>query len=400
MATIIPNSKNGKIVSYKIRVFLGRDEFGKQICKNKTWYPPPELSPKKAEKAVEKAAAEWERSVKAEYKKDLADPSRVRTREIEKQRTEFKDFVENTWFPIRIDNGEHKVKTIAFYKDTTRNIVAYFKRKYLQSITSTEIQKYLIYLRKEQEYSDTYVHHHYRTLGMIFRFAVEQEFLLKNPMDKVPAPKREKKKVDSMTEDQAKVFLQKLADYPLDFRCMMVLMLQTGLRRGEVLGLQWGDFDEQNRFISINRNVVYTKESGIFVTSPKTVASNRVVAISAELCRLLKLYREEFSKGYPNTVLTSAFLFHGKKGAFTPKSPSSVTQREKRFMKACGLPDYSPHDLRHTCATLMLQNNVDIKCVQEILGHSNAATTLNLYIGSDIERNKAATDLFAAAMGM
>ena len=69
-------------------------------------------------------------------------------------------------------------------------------------------------------------------------------------------------------------------------------------------------------------------------------------------------------------------------------------------MKANGLPDMSPHDLRHSCATLLLDNGADIKSVQEILGHTNASTTLNYYVRSDIGRMKAATDKFANAFGL
>ena len=72
----------------------------------------------------------------------------------------------------------------------------------------------------------------------------------------------------------------------------------------------------------------------------------------------------------------------------------------KKFMKKIGLPDMSPHDLRHTCGSLLIQGGADIKSVQEILGHTNASTTLNFYVRSDIGRMKAATDKFANAFGL
>ena len=93
-------------------------------------------------------------------------------------------------------------------------------------------------------------------------------------------------------------------------------------------------------------------------------------------------------------------MFPGKTGLFAPRDPNSVTKRVKRFMKLSGFPDLSPHDLRHSCATLLLSQGADIKSVQEILGHADASTTLNFYVKSDIRQMKAATEKYAAAFNL
>ena len=138
--------KDGKIFSYRFRAYVGRDENNKQIFRTTTWTVPEELVPSKAERAAHKAAAQWEESARAEYKRDLLDPERVKAREIERTRTSFSSFVLNDWFPICIDNGEHKPKTVSFYNDTVKNLVAYFGRTLLQKITAISIQKLIIYL--------------------------------------------------------------------------------------------------------------------------------------------------------------------------------------------------------------------------------------------------------------
>ena len=100
------------------------------------------------------------------------------------------------------------------------------------------------------------------------------------------------------------------------------------------------------------------------------------------------------------TDLTEAFIFSNAEDIYTPRTPDSLTRHLKRFMTKHDLPDLSPHDLRHTCATLLLANGADIKSVQDILGHADASTTLNFYVKSDLEGMKTATNKFASAFGL
>ena len=400
MAAITPKKKNGKIISYKFRACIGRDEAGKQIFRCTTWKVPLDHSPSKAEKAASRAAETWEKEVRAEYEKDIRDPERVRAREISRSKTEFSDFVLNEWFPICIENGEHKSKTIAFYNDTTKNIVAHFNGYILQKISSTDIQKFIIQLRTERSYTSQYLHHHYRTLNMIFSFAMKQELILKNPMDKVDKPKLQKHKVDALSAEEARMFFNALNDCPLDFRCLLYLMITTGMRRGECIGLQWRDVDNNRSIINIERNVTYTTKSGIIVSTPKTLASIRVVPAMTSTLSLLQQLKTLQQNSYPDVFSEDAFIFPGDASIFTPRDPNAVTRRVKRFMKSHGLPDISPHDLRHSCATLLLENGADIKSVQEILGHTNASTTLNFYVRSNLQQMKTATDKFAAAFDL
>ena len=94
------------------------------------------------------------------------------------------------------------------------------------------------------------------------------------------------------------------------------------------------------------------------------------------------------------------FLFPSITDNTKPRDPNSITRRVKRFMKANNLPDLSPHDLRHSCATLLLSNGADIKSVQDILGHTDASTTLNFYVRSDLQNMKNATEKFGQAFGL
>lgn len=402
MANITPNIKDGKTISYKFKCCLGREENGKQIFRCMTWKVPNELPPSRMQKAAERAAAEWEKAIRNEYEQDKQNPERIKEREILRTKTEFSNFVLQTWFPLCVCNGEHKPTTIDFYRHISNKIANYFKGELLQQITALQIQKYMVYLRTEyrtkqnKPISDKTIRHLYCVLTLIFSFAMEQELIAKNPMEKVECPKLAKKQIDAFSQEQAKEFLTLLDSCPLDFRCMLSLLITTGIRRGELMGLQWQDIDFNALTISIQRNVTYTPKSGVVVDTPKTENSIRVIPIIASVAGLLHQYQCELGK----QISKDCFLFPNEKGAKLPRDPNAVTRRVKRFMKNNGFPDLSPHDLRHSCATLLLNSGADIKSVQEILGHANASTTLNFYVKSDIRQMKAAANKFAQAFGL
>ena len=122
MASVSQNKINGKVISYKFKACVGRDEFGKQIFRCTTWKIPDNMIPSKAEKAAHKAAAEWELKVRSEYEMDLQNPERLKERMTANRRTDFADFILNTWFPICICDGQHKPTTIAFNRHISNSI--------------------------------------------------------------------------------------------------------------------------------------------------------------------------------------------------------------------------------------------------------------------------------------
>ena len=408
MATISENKKNGKTVSYRFIVCLGRDTQKKQIRRFKTWTPPKGLSPAKARKVAEKEADAWEQEVKADYQKEqeVIVNGQTYTLPPEKRRDDFALFVTDTWLPLQVRGGNNKPATVTFYKNNAKMIVDYFKGAVLQNITSMDIQKYLVYLRTDYKskfgtpLSPKTTHHLYATLNLIFSYAEKQEMIAKNPMHKVDAPKKQKKPVDALTQEQAARFFSLLPDLPLDFHCMLLLFTTTGVRRSECVGLKWKDLDEKACSLHIERGGSYTPESGTIITTPKTATSVRTIPLMPHTLRLLQQLRQETQQSNPHSFLKEAFIFPGDKDPFSPRDPNAITRRVKRFMKNNGLPDFSPHDLRHSCATLLLSQGADIKSVQQILGHADASTTLNFYVKADLQQMRNATEKYAAAFNL
>ena len=136
------------------------------------------------------------------------------------------------------------------------------------------------------------------------------------------------------------------------------------------------------------------------MSTPKTSSSIRDVPLMAGTVDVVEAYREQYKREHPSTIIKDAYLFHRSDDIFRPIDPNAITRRVKRFMKNNGLPDLSPHDLRHSCATLLLAQGADVKSVQQILGHSDASTTLNFYVKADLQQMRTATDKMADAFGL
>ena len=148
---------------------------------------------------------------------------------------------------------------------------------------------------------------------------------------------------------------------------MYYIELATGLRRGELLGLKWSDIDFANRVIRVQRQVA--RISGEIVEAPlKTKNSYRNISISEDTVEVLKAQREKTN---------SEYVFPSPNGGLI--SPDSVNHMLQRVLERAGLPKVRFHDLRHTFATIALQNGVDIKTVSGMLGHYSAGFTLDTY---------------------
>ena len=217
-------------------------------------------------------------------------------------------------------------------------------------------------------------------------FAVAQKIIPENPCKPVALPKVEHKEMQTIPAEQLQAFLQEAK--ATGVYEMYYIELATGLRRGELLGLKWTDIDWNNGIIKVKRQVA--RVDGQIVETPlKTKNSYRTVTVSQQAIEVLKQQKEKTNDEY---------VFPSPNGG--PISPDSVNNMLKRVLARAGIPKVRFHDLRHTFATIALQNGVDIKTVSGMLGHFSAGFTLDTYAHVTTAAQKEAADTIGNVLGV
>ena len=298
-------------------------------------------------------------------------------------------------------------KTYERYKGMLNTrIIPYFGHFKLSNIKPTHIMSFYDYLSKDHQLkrcknnngktvmkglsSKTILEHH-RLLHAMLQNAVYWQILPYNPADRVKPPKHQRPQIKYYDDIQCKQLLEALENEEIKFQTIITLTLFTGMRRGEVLGLEWSDIDFDNGFVHITKASQYTSEKGIFVKNPKTQSSIREVGIPDIVINMLKKYKtwyEAEKEKCGNLWINSNRLFVTWNGS--PMHPDTVTDWFRSFIEKNNLPKITFHGLRHTNATLLISKNVDVAVVASRLGHAQITTTLNFYVHPVQSHNKEA----------
>ncbi len=206
----------------------------------------------------------------------------------------------------------------------------------------------------------------HQVISSAMDFARAQKLIVVNPTDGCALPKLEHREMKTLPVEQLTSFLREAKESGV-FE-MYYIELATGLRRGELLGLKWEDLDLEQGTLRVQRQV--SRINGKVMEAPlKTKNSYRTISLGADAVEILKEQRKKCGNG--------DYVFPSPTGG--PISPDSVIQMLHRVLKRAGLPKVRFHDLRHTFATVALQNGVDIKTVSGMLGHYSAGFTLDTY---------------------
>jgi integrase len=276
------------------------------------------------------------------------------------------------------------------YRDVARlHIVGVIGNARLAKLSSTDVQR-LYADRLASGLSTTSVHHIHAILHRALDQAVRWGLLLRNVTDTVDPPRRSTPEMKTWGAGQTAAVLA--AAHGDDFEPLWRLALLTGMRRGEILGLRWADVDLDTGALSVRRTLSRGTSSRLEVGEPKTGAGRRRVALPPSVVESLRRHRVRQLE----LRLVAGPAYEDQDLVFTnetgrPIHPNSLALRFRRLIERAGVPPIRFHDLRHTCATLLLAEGVHPKVVQERLGHSNIAETLDRYshVTADMQRHAA-----------
>ena len=290
---------------------------------------------------------------------------------------------------------EYKINdlNLSTYKSYTTAIDNHINPKLgaikVSALTTNRLQQFINALQvdgvrldeKEGGLSTAYISKIRNILHSSLEQARQNKLISDNPVNYVVLPKQHKKKIKALSVNQQKKFLEATDGHSM--KTLFVLALSTGLRRGELLGLTWDCIDFDNKILKViySAQRVYdpeTNKSFLRLGTTKTDASVRKVPITPSVIPLLYTHKEQ-----QETMRTSSdwnplhLVFCNAHGGITEST--TINRMLNSILRKAELPKIGIHALRHTFATRMLENDVPAKVVQELLGHTDIALTLNTY---------------------
>ncbi len=296
----------------------------------------------------------------------------------------------DAWYQYWIDNvkGDNiRFNTRRNYNDRyERNIKPLIGNMPIKEVKPLHCQNVLNQMA--DSYANSVIEHSRLVMWMLFDSALENELIPKNPVTKSVkcTSGRKPKEMRALTLEEQKLFLETVkgtSNYN-----QYALILQTGLRTGEMIGLRWSDVDFENRVIHIRRTMEYRHSVGEWrIGEPKTKNSVRDVPLTQEAVEILKNQKEKLKLLKVRPIEFSDMVFLCRDG--TPTKNSAYDTKLFYYCDKVGIERFSMHVLRHTFATRCIEAGMKPKTLQMILGHSNIGITMNLYVHvTDEEKEK------------
>lgn len=434
-------------ISYRITVSGGFDTSGKRIRHRMTYKPTTGITARQIEKAVQRAAADFERSIEQGYALDnrqtfaeyanyvmgLKERTGIRTRTLDRYRDmlervnaaighlklsdirpqHLNSFYKNLGEPgIRSGGGSatarinlpewlkaHKMTRTALAQKTgicTTTIGTAVRGEPVSEATAAAIaqamgKKLDDVFRVEKNtdpLSDKTILEHHRLISTILTQAEKEMLVPYNAAAKATPPRAAKKAPNYFQPEQISAILDALEQEPIKWRAITHLMIVTGCRRGEIMGLKCDKVDFENHRICIDRALLISKSQGVYEDTTKT-QDTRFLPLPRETMDILRQQKREHLRLqllHEDRWINSGYVFTQDNG--DRMSPDSITGWLREFATRHGLPHINPHAFRHTVASVLLANGTDIVTVSKQLGHASVTTTENFY-SHIIEENKA-----------
>ena len=342
------------------------------------------------------ALAEWKRHMNAQERR-ASLPSASAT--IGEYVSSFIDDLEAS--------GNVERRTVSEYRTTAKRIDEGFPGVTLRELSPTMVQKWENGLTRKGLAPATVLKYH-RLLSEVCKHAVNLREIEWNPCAPVKTPKQAAHSPNSLTsEGYARLAATLDAMEPTPVVIASTIAMHTGLRQGEVCGLRWRDYDAQAATITVRESI--GKASGTnYSKAPKTKSSRRNIPVSPQLARALERRRAAMVAELQEAAITlnesefgALYVVGYVDGRF--HSPALIGRGWKALSDAFGLMGTQGrrvtfHDLRHSFATRAIAAGADVKAVAAVLGHTNAAITLNVYADADPESKRRASDLVSSAI--
>lgn len=442
--------------AYKITVSQGRDGSGKQIRRYMTWTPEPGMTQRQAEKAATKAALEFEGAIMrglkpddkqsfeqyAAYFQQIKQAEGLRTSTLSHNNEMLRrvlpvlghiplkmitpQMLNSLWMNLQ-EQGFNLRSLRASMTDAYKEAAKQYKPAQIAEaagIGVTTVRKALrdqkveretagklaaaLGMKPEKAYSlhgddetlaPVTVRGYAKLLSSIFSLAVKEGLIETNPVSRSTLPKIPPREAPHMEPEDIEAMLTALESEPFQWQVLIHFLLATGCRRGEACGLHWSKIDFDKGTVMIDRSLVPTASNEI-IEGPTKTGRARKIMLPAETLLLLKRHRarqreKRFAAGDAWTGIED-YVFTRENGE--AMSPSVVSAWIQRFAKRHGLPPLHTHELRHTAASLLLEQGVDVAEVSRRLGHAKTATTLNVYAHALERADKNAADTLGGIM--
>lgn len=433
MATYV--ERNG---TYKITVSAGYDINGKQIRKHMTWAPEPNMTKKQTQKELQRQIVLFEEKVKSGTYLDgsikFADFAERWFNDYAKtnlKATTLKRY-ESMLPRINAAIGHMKLEKIqphhlnAFYKNLSeagiREDMKYKANCDLRALIKAEklsfqsladeaglglrtvtvavkgdnvtmktakaickvldqpLEKVFTVVDEGKKLSSSTVHYYHNVISTILSTAVKWQVIFSNPCERTEQLKVRKPDPKYLDEKEARHLMELLQNEETQFKIMIEVLIFTGLRRGELCGLEWSDIDFDNKILQVRRNVLYLPKKGVFEDSTKTAGSQRAFKVSQNVIDLLneqKIYQATQRLKLGDKWQNTDKIFTSWNG--NTYNPTCLTSKFRNFKTKYNIENINIHGLRHTNATLQIAAGMPLTTVAHRLGHANTSTTANIY---------------------
>lgn len=288
--------------------------------------------------------------------------------------------------------------TYAGYEANVKaRIVPYFEKTgvRLNELTALDIERFYEYCFNQLKVKGTTVQHYHANIHKAVKYAIRHDLITQNILAKVDRPKSETFTGSFYTLPEIERLFEVVKGDPVEFPVLMAAFY--GLRRSEILGLRWSAIDFVGNTLTVEHTVVQYRINGQMVVEGKDRAKNRsscrtmpLVPQYRDLLLRMKTRQESCRALCGNCYQESDYIYVNDLGV--PYCPNYVTAHFRRLLKKHGLRVIRFHDLRHTCASLLLKNGVDMKDIQEWMGHSSYSTTANIYAHLDDRSKRRSAD--------